>query len=318
MREVVKLGVQPAFDDRAYSKVTTMGNVVEVLTMRKRPLGPPVQIISKDEYIDLRTGELCTRQHGETRADALDGIRQTLANIRALVNTNVVDASCCRWVTLTYRDNMTDRERLYRDFQVFWQRFQRFCASNGYSKPEYINVVEPQGRGAWHIHAFFIWPSPAPFIDNNSVLAPMWGHGFTKIKALHDVDNVGAYFSAYLADIPLDEVLTLPADDRRLVAPAGSVTVVTKSFEDSRETIKDKKFVKGGRLALYPAGMNIVRTSRGIKKPVVEKMPHAKAKEKVSAATLTFSRAYAIVLDGTVQNILDKSYYNRLRKKKQE
>lgn len=47
------------------------------------------------------------------------------------------------------------------------------------------------------------FPVKAPYIDN-SVIAEKWRHGFTKTKAVHGVDNIGAYFSAYLADMPLE------------------------------------------------------------------------------------------------------------------
>lgn len=300
-------------DSYASSKVVYMGNVIEVTTLTKEPSPPPCQKLDKDHFIDLRTGEVKEYEHGETRADSTKSIRRTLAHIRALVNTNVTDASRCRWVTLTYAENMTDTERLYQDFRKFWQRFKYWNARQGFTKPEYITVQEPQGRGAWHIHAFFIWPDKAPFIDNNSVMEKLWGHGFTSTKALADIDNIGAYFSAYLGDMPLDEALALPDCEKILALDAGHV--IEKQFTNDREMTKEKKFIKGGRLGLYPAGMNIIRTTRGIKHPEVERMTYEEAQKKVSSAKLTFSRSYEIVLDdATVCNSLTKSYYNRSRK----
>ena len=93
-------------------------------------------------------------KHGDTRADNQKGVRQTLARIRALINCNVVNPSFCRWLTFTYAENMTDTKRLYKDWDTFRKRFGRWCAQNGIDKPEYIAVVEPQGRGAWHLHVF--------------------------------------------------------------------------------------------------------------------------------------------------------------------
>ena len=189
----------------------------------------------------------------------------------------------------------------------------RWKNTNGYSAPEYITVQEPQGRGAWHIHAFFIWQGPAPFIDNNSVMERLWPHGFTKTKSLKDCDNIGAYFGAYLADMPLDEVNSLPPGEKARAMSAGSV--VTKSFADGQNLIKDKKFVKGARLAFYPAGMNILRKSKGIKNPEVEFMSRFEAEKKVSSAKLTFSSAYEILDDDSVvKNTITKAYYNRNRK----
>ncbi|MEG1758762.1 MAG: hypothetical protein RR235_10005, partial [Oscillospiraceae bacterium] len=75
--------------------------------------------------------------------------------------------------------------------------------------------------------------------------------------------------------------------------------------------IKKKDFIKGGRLFLYPPGMNIVRSSRGIKKPVVERTTYELAQKKVSSAKETFSRSFEILgVDGCVVNTISKSFYN--------
>lgn len=313
--------VRTAERDREYgenspSKVVTMGNVTEVTTFLVKPVGPPIRKLTNDLYEDLRTGLVFEYDHIQNRAQSLDGIRRTLARIRALINTNVTDPEKCRWVTLTYAENMTDTKRLYEDYKKFWARFKYWCQRNGVAVPEYISVIEPQGRGAWHVHAFLIWNEKAPFIGNNEVTAKLWGQGFTSTKALGDVDNVGAYFSAYLADMPLEEVERLP-DRERLQAMAGCADVIEKEFTNAEDMTKKKKFVKGGRLYLYPPKMNIVRKSAGIKDPIIEEMTAKEAKEKISCAELTFSKAYEVVRDdGKVVNALRKDYYNSKRRKK--
>nr|CRY95217.1 hypothetical protein [uncultured prokaryote] len=50
-------------------------------------------------------------------------------------------------LTLTYRENMTDRERMQRDFDVFMKRLRRVSPG-----VQYICVFERQRRGAWHAH----------------------------------------------------------------------------------------------------------------------------------------------------------------------
>lgn len=188
------------------TKVVEMGNVIEFTWADHQPGAPVCVKIDKDHYMDKRTGEYFDIQHWENRADGKKSIRKTMETIRALINTNVTDPQNCLWCTFTYADNMTDEKQLYIDFKAFWMRFKRYCEKHTVELPEYISVIEPQGRGAWHVHAFFIWQTDAPFIDNNEVMEKLWGHGFTKTKAVKDTDNAGAYFTAYLADIPLDEV----------------------------------------------------------------------------------------------------------------
>lgn len=300
------------FKPDAYSrtKVVTMGNITELITCQKPSTGGcPIRKIDKDHYEDMRTGELKEYKHIENRSESLKSIKHTLERIRALINTNVTKPDNVRWVTLTYAENMTDTRQLYEDYFRFWKRFTYWCKKNGHTKPEYITVQEPQGRGAWHIHAFFIWPEKAPFISNDEVMARLWGHGFTKVKAMSNCDNVGAYFSAYLGDMALDEVEKLPEDERLKALSSGIME--DNEFTDEQDRTKTKKFVKGGRLYLYPAGMNIVRSTKGIKQPVTEIMTHAEAKEKVRSAKQTFSRAYEILDDdGEVINRICKSYYN--------
>lgn len=50
-------------------------------------------------------------------------------------------------LTLTYRENMVDRERMQRDFDVFMKRVRRVIP-----EMEYVCVFERQKRGAWHAH----------------------------------------------------------------------------------------------------------------------------------------------------------------------
>ena len=303
----------PEFEKNSPAKVVYMGNVTQVTTFQKRPTAPPIRKLNKESYLDLRSGEVCDYEHIENRAGCKDSIRKTLAWIRALINTNVIEPKNCRWVTLTYAENMTDTKRLYEDYKRFWQRFCYWCKANGHGKPEYISVIEPQGRGAWHVHAFFIWDTSAPFIPNEEVLEKLWQQGFTNCKQPTDCDNIGAYFSAYLADLPLDEVEKLPPDEMKKALDGHEVKTV--DFTNAQEQTKSKKFVKGGRLYLYPPGMNIVRRSKGIKDPVEEWTTSKKAKEKISSAKLTFSSVFEVLNDdGQPVNKLLKEYYNSKRK----
>lgn len=324
-RDIKISKLDDAWDSReknSWSKVVEMGNIVEVTTMEKFPTPPPTQKINKDLYFDKRSGDVFEFKHGQTRADNKKGVRMTLARIRSLINTNVVNPDFCRWLTFTYAENMTDTKRLYKDWDTFRKRFSRWCTQHNVDKPEYIAVVEPQGRGAWHLHVFFIWSHAAPFLDNNSVIAPMWGHGFTKTKAVSNCDNVGAYFSAYLGDMPLDEFNALDADEM-----SDDVHIVSKDATDSDGKKISKKIVKGGRLKLYPVGMNIVRCSRGVKRPDIEVTTYENAQKKVCDFAQTYHIGYELrsdllFADGSsidkLSNRIYKDYYNKIRKASQD
>ena len=256
--------------------------------MSSCPSAPAIQKVSAEQYLNLITGELCDFQKSDTRADNTDSLRKSFKQLRDIVNCNTTDNSCIHWVTLTYAENMTDTKQLYSDFDRFWKRFRRYCTKQGWNIPQYITAIEPQQRGAWHMHCLIIWNMKRPFIDNNSVFAPMWGHGFTKIQGVPDeCDNLGAYLSAYLSDMSLTE--------------------------DGNG--QGKKYVKGARLKLYPVGVNIFRHSRGIKQPTSELLDiDSVANEKASAGTLTFSGSYTITDDEGNKRYISKSYYNIKRK----
>ncbi|QHE95132.1 hypothetical protein PI93_005570 [Pandoraea fibrosis] len=51
-----------------------------------------------------------------------------------------------RMITLTYRENMEDRDRLKRDFDALRRRLGKF------QNFQYVAVSERQKRGAWHLH----------------------------------------------------------------------------------------------------------------------------------------------------------------------
>ena len=158
-------------------------------------------------------------------------------------------------------------------------------------------VIEPQARGAWHAHALLIWDVKRPFIPNPD-FADMWGNGFVNIKGVPDgCDNIGAYLSAYLGDCSVEEY----QGDLR-----------GKEIKE----VNGKRYVKGGRLHMYPTGMNIVRASRGVgKKPTVEEIdPQSAHTEKILSGHRVSRSVFAVQNDGVDNgNLIAKDYYNTKR-----
>lgn len=305
--EFERLAEMPPKKPNLPVKVTEMGNIVEVQYMSRRNNKQTIQMLSGGEqFVICATGEVKDVVHHETRKDNRKGLYKTFANARGVINANVTDVEKARWCTLTYAENMTDPKRLYKDFQQFNQRFQYFCQTKGYGRPEYIVMMEPQERGAWHAHLLYIWDDrKAPYIPNKD-FRELWGHGFVKIKKLENVDNVGAYLTAYLGDMELDEI-----DPTRV---SGQCKIVETEDENGKKV--KKSIIKGARLDLYPANFNMLRCSRGIKRPIEELMSQEEANKKVLGATKTFSSAIKLYdLDNEFESIIIKEQYNRLRKK---
>lgn len=287
-------------------KVTSMGNVIEVQYMSKRNQKQTIQMLpGGEQFVICATGEIKDIEHHTTRKDNKKGLYKTFANCRGMINANVTDVDKVRWCTLTYAENMTDPKKLYMDFQQFNQRFQWYCKQKGYSKPEYIVMMEPQGRGAWHAHLLYIWQDmKAPYIPNEE-FRRIWSHGFVKIKKLDNVDNVGAYLTAYLGDMEINEM-----DVSQAVGKQCKIVEVDENGEKVKKAI-----VKGARLDLYPANFNMLRYSRGCKKPIEELVTQEEARKKVLGATKTFESAIKLTdIEHDFETVIIKSQYNRIRK----
>lgn len=243
----------------AITKITTSGDVVEVMSMNFYNNKARIRKIDKDTYEVLRNHEIRNFNHDTNRNNSL---AQTFIKLRHLINANITSENmdCVHWVTLTYAENMTDTERLYQDFRKFILRLKYYANKNDLPNFEYITVVEPQARGAWHHHALLIWETTAPYIPND-VLAKIWGFGFVKIQSLHGkqgVTNIGRYLTAYLTDIDLnnnEEIL--------------EVSDMLSKSNCKIKNIKGKRYVKGARLHMYPPNMRIFRHSKNIKQPSI-------------------------------------------------
>jgi hypothetical protein len=270
-----------------------------------------IKDFEKYEYTDSKTGEkrlfIVNENTGEVldvhkynlsenRSQNIEGLKKTMKNIRDLINNNFSGNSSELFITLTYRlmDGlpMSDIKKASRDFDVFMKRFRR-----KYSGLEYIAVLEPQANSAWHWHIlckFTKWTKKKHIrIDNNTVIYPMWGHGWTKTKAIIHVDNIGAYLSAYLASIEINEENKDEIFDA-VFKSGRDIDIEEKEVTDDNGNKSIKKFVKGGRMHLYPTGTNIYRCSKGIVKPVSKMMSYAEAKKIIGKKAPDFKRSIII------------------------
>lgn len=280
-------------------KVKKCGNVVSVSSTHS-VFFSPCERLDKDTYIYLPSGEKRQIKHNTSRASDLQSVARSLALGRDILNSNITDVSFCRWLTLTYADNMTDSKKLLYDFQ----NFNKLCRRQ-YGHYEYVVAAEPQGRGAWHLHCVLIFPGKAPYMPNADI-AKLWGKGFVTIKRLDDVDNVGAYLTAYLGDMELSEA-------EKTDVPESRIKTVDYIDDDGKQ--KSKRYIKGGRLHMYPPGFRMFRFSRGIKRPEIKRMYYKDfcEKEKASSGKLTFAKRVEYSSDSFVSSI-GYEYYNKARK----
>ena len=285
-------------DDYQLVSVKKMGNIIEICHCEKRKTTASIKLIDKNHYSNTKTGEVFECNHIESRANGKAQVAQSLKRLRDYLNTNITDVSKCKWITLTYAENMMDTNRLYNDFKKFIMRFKYKFKT---FKFEYIVAMEPQSRGAWHCHCVFIFNSKAPFIPNETI-EKLWSHGFTKTTKLDNIDNIGAYLTAYLADIEYNAEQHGKEENYKIK----NIIEI-----DEQNNKKEKRYIKGGRLYLYPPKFNLYRISRGIKKPKKVYMQYSVAKEKVGLRTPTYSKSIQLTsTDNLYTNQITYEYYN--------
>ena len=291
----------------ALVSLKTMGYQHEICYVKHRNTKMPIKWLPNGKYLVLSTFDIKEKNQINNRSESKHQVSQSLKRTRDYINTNVTDISKCKWITLTYKENMTDTVRLYNDNDKFIKRFRYEYGKLGY-KVEYISICEPQCRGAWHTHFIFIFDKKVPYIPNKDI-EKMWGYGFTKTKKLINIDNIGLYFTAHLGDLSLEEV-----EENNINYFKKDVKEVLKI--NGKEFKNPKYFVKGARLHLYPPKFNIIRTSRGIKKPNKESLKYYEAKEKIGSFRPIYSKTLQLTdTDNDFTNIIKYEHYNTRRNK---
>lgn len=281
-----------------YTTLETQGNISVITQMTNVNKRGRVKRISKTEYVDIATGEVREyKNHATTRAGNKKSLLRTFATIRGLINANATDPEKVKFLTLTYAENMTDPKRLYRDFKSFWQRLLYWHDKEGYERPLYLLVVEPQARGAWHGHLLLFYEKEerAPFIPKEDLKEKIWRHGFVSVRDVERVDNLGAYLSAYLSSIAID------ADEGN---------------ENAVEIDGQKKaIIKGSRLSLYPPSMKIYRASRSLKRPQKRQISSQEAEEHRREHNPTYATTRTIKDPETgFETTVHKEWFNDARK----
>ena len=281
--------------------MTIAGDTITLRTVQNSIDECPIEKIDKDRFVVKSTGEIKQYRHDKLgRLAHTNNLRKTFSRIRDLINANVtmMNQDKVLFVTLTFAENMQNAYTAYNEFKKFVGRLKTYCIKHDFDIPQYISVIEPQARGAYHFHVLLIFPNEAPFIPNNE-LEEVWRNGFTDIQKLQgNVTNVGMYLTAYMSDIVVDE--------------NGKEVVITKEEQKKKSSIK-----KGARLHFYPKGLHIVRHSRDIKLPTEIKTDYENAMKYIKempTMTLDYESAFEIKDKETgFENVILKKYYSLKR-----
>lgn len=161
-----------------YVKIVITNNIIELMEYEKLNVkGKPSK---KALEIEKGSGEFKEENYANYQKVRRDTIRR-------LVTQNF-DKANAKFITLTFRENITDVKMANRMYKTFIQRLKV-----GYSSLKYVTVIEFQKKGRIHYHMI----SNLPYIKAKE-LEDIWSNGFIKINAIDKVDNLGAYVIKYM------------------------------------------------------------------------------------------------------------------------
>ncbi|WP_436644932.1 rolling circle replication-associated protein, partial [Latilactobacillus sakei] len=244
-----------------------------------------IKKLSDAEYVVLETGEIKPFEHTENRSEGLQSLYRTFKTLRYLINNNFVGNPNELFVTLTFAKNADGWRPSVNDTEYLRKCYKKFIRliKKKYGKVEFIRVLEPHADGHAHFHALLRFDDYGKIFIANEELNELWGQGFVKVNSLKNVDNIGAYVSAYLADLDM--------------TPQAVEMYKDLGRENEITDKKGKKFIKGGRMKYYPTGVQIYNKSKAIKMPERTVMKYQEAQKKAGSGKPTYEKEILIDSD---------------------
>lgn len=215
----------------------------EIRYALRKNQGAHIKKLSASQYLIVSTGEI--KNYQDNLSCRKNNTHQSMKRLGDKIKANVTDCNSL-FVTLTYYPNqdgspMNDYRRVYPDFKNFMKKISKYSKRCYGEAPKYIMMIEPQKSGAWHIHGILLWEHrKAPNIHHRKI-AKKWGLGCVEVEKVYRVDTLAAYF----------------------------FVTESKNQVGKNQTHLPKRIIKGERVSMYPKGMKIWSSSRGLK--MVEK-----------------------------------------------
>lgn len=144
--KIEKLESNPIYlSSESQVTVKETGNQTEIKHSLTNTGGNIIKI-DKDHYYNIRNGEIKEYNHDTTtRKDNKSSVKRTMRNLKDIINTSITDYKKALFITLTYRENMTDTKRLYEDVKKFHKRLKKYLIKENLPfEFEYISTIEVQ------------------------------------------------------------------------------------------------------------------------------------------------------------------------------
>ncbi len=169
-------------------------------------------------------------------------------------------------LTLTYRENVTDRARMMRDLDVFLKRVRRLLPHF-----EYVCVLERQKRGAWHAHLAVkrilpLYMHQGKMVRSYNLLRSMWrgvvgaDNGNIDVSRNKRINRSAARMAVYLSkyigktfDQAEKHINSYSASGRGLPAPTVLRVLTSDQNEAAHQLVELLSRELGGSCELYQA-----------------------------------------------------------------
>lgn len=281
---------------RVYKKYKKCGDIVAVhqyekgfLLGYKKTVGLAMEYdeeTKKKKYykIDKKTGELTevkvgrqnvARSEEEQKRIRKRNLFKAKNTIKDLINTNAYayidnkkNTIRPKFLTLTFKDNITDLKVANTEFKNFIKRLNYYIKKNidkDFIGVQYVTVVEFQERGAVHYHSLMF---NLPWIKWNVIL-DKWGLGGAYIEGFKSKDN---------------KVVKIDYDNEKKCFKANGSSIhnvgayITKTMEYMSKSLDDDRL----------KGQKCYFSSRRLKKPIVVN-DIAKNKNQIEQLVATLS-----------------------------
>ncbi len=139
--------------------------------------------ISKNEYVDTRTGEVFeyTKEYEKSSA--------SFDKIKRIIIRNFKGTKNELFITLKYDIDLFDSTQIKDDFKAFWRKFRKV-----YPHCEYVRIAEPNDIGAWHIH-FLVKDTVNDYLFIPvERLSKLWGNGNVFVERIEYAYGLANYF----------------------------------------------------------------------------------------------------------------------------
>jgi hypothetical protein len=285
------------------------------VTWMLRPTKCHIKTMPGGKYEVLSTGEVFEMTKSDSKLN--HNLRATFEHLRGLIRTNFTNgAQNQAFITLTYKVNMRNEVTVKEDFKDFMRSLRRYLPDH---QLEYISVIEPQARGAWHLHVMLKSTNQKDLWIDKEKLKDLWGRerGNAYIERLKS-DDVGAYYVTYFTHLYENEQIKVSPlsptfDEIMSEVERTSHNENARHDPDAPDRMKllSKAKFKGQRLHFYPKGLKFYRCSRGIDRP---KKSKGMVFEGAEYGKLTYSQTHEIKAeDGATLNIITRQHYKKVQ-----